>query len=301
MGSAGLLRLLAALLGAAVLVAPPCAGLQATRARASSKGPLADDWFEASSEAESTLDGSLNQEVQGDRDGFEYRPETPGGDDPRKLRHGRDEIIEAADGNSADFYQESPSGAGQEAWQTYYPAHKATGAWSMTAGGSLTEDVQHTVPHGTGLLRPGWFDNSVLNVDTYGRGRLPDVGSPARNLFWQERAVNTTLECDTVGCTGVSMMQAFDPAKEEVRHCKLSVFLHPTDFDDQYSGERLTWVRVNGQPRGGGNRGRGPPHSDRTPSRLSQWTMSSATRFSPADIVSSLEHPSNKTSCPCPG
>jgi len=41
-------------------------------------------------------------------------------------------------------------------------------------------------------------------------------------------------------------MILFDPATEQVSNCYFGLHLHPTDFDDQYSGERLDWIQVSG-------------------------------------------------------
>jgi len=63
---------------------------------------------------------------------------------------------------------------------------------------------------------------------------------------WIERAVNTTVVCDTPGCTGRSSLQAYDPATEEARLCKLNIHVHPTDFDDEYGKEPIDLWKVNG-------------------------------------------------------
>jgi len=64
-------------------------------------------------------------------------------------------------------------------------------------------------------------------------------------LSWQERTIITNLTCADPGCVAHTVLQAFDSKTEHARNCKLTLDVHPTDFDDQYSGERLTWVRVN--------------------------------------------------------
>lgn len=224
-------RLLFVLLAATL--PPQCVALQAAaRAKAAATGPLSGMWF--GSQGESTPDAGVGERrMQGGHDGWEY-----GADNP---------YASAADGRSATFYTETASGAWKEAWQTNYPASHPTGAWRLTDGGHWEEDYNHVRKMGPTKIRSAWFDASVANRDEYGRLRAPDPDSPERNLFWEERAVNTTLTCDTVGCTGAAFLQAFDPSREEVSHCKLSFFLHPTDFDDLYSGERLTWIKVNDQ------------------------------------------------------
>merc|ERR1719198_2382454 len=58
--------------------------------------------------------------------------------------------------------------------------------------------------------------------------------------------MNGTMACAAAGCIANATLQAFDGATEIASHCKFSLYLHPTDFDDQYSGERLTFISVNG-------------------------------------------------------
>lgn len=45
----------------------------------------------------------------------------------------------------------------------------------------------------------------------------------------------------------ISLLAPFDHTKEIAKNCRFSIFFHPTDFDDQYSGERVEWVHVNGK------------------------------------------------------
>jgi hypothetical protein len=100
----------------------------------------------------------------------------------------------------------------------------------------------------TGQTDAEWFDQSVDNFDGFGRRATPPLDSAIR-LFaegFRERSVNTTLSCKDAGCTASALLQAYDPNSERAAHCKLSLHLHPTDFDDQYSGERLTFVKING-------------------------------------------------------
>jgi len=60
-----------------------------------------------------------------------------------------------------------------------------------------------------------------------------------------ERAVNTTLTCAEIGCTASASLFAFDPATEEAQFCLLSVGLHATDFDGDYSREMVKNWNVN--------------------------------------------------------
>jgi hypothetical protein len=157
------------------------------------------------------------------------------------------------------WFEESDSGGYKEAWQTYPvlntkiandPAH--TGEWS-DQGNRLQQAYrswsgQRNPLDLGGSPRPaGWFDNSVDQFDGFGRHMYPGIDSPRNYLYWEEKSVNTSLSCKKPGCTAnVSLLAPFDWNKELAKDCKLSVFFHPTDFDDQYSGERVEWVQVNG-------------------------------------------------------
>lgn len=66
------------------------------------------------------------------------------------------------------------------------------------------------------------------------------------NSSWSQRSINTTITCQHSGCSATASLQAYNPAVERARNCHLSVFFHPTDFDDQYSGERVLYVKANG-------------------------------------------------------
>ena len=63
---------------------------------------------------------------------------------------------------------------------------------------------------------------------------------------WVERSVNTTLTCETPGCTGWSLMEIYDASSEEIANCHMSFAVHPTDFDDFHSGERVEFIDGNG-------------------------------------------------------
>lgn len=59
--------------------------------------------------------------------------------------------------------------------------------------------------------------------------------------------MNTTFSCAAPGCTARVSLQAFDAAKETARHCRLNVYVHPTDYDDDYSKEVIEYVSANGK------------------------------------------------------
>jgi len=162
----------------------------------------------------------------------------------------------AKQAKDSQWFQESASGGYKQAWQTFFPALRTsvskeeaqTGDW--LTGGDRLQETYHSFSPGVGEPGPArpaaWFDNDVNQVDGFGREMYPSLGSPRNYLYWEERSVNTSLTCKDPGCTAnVSLLAPFDWNKEIAKDCKLTVFFHPTDFDDQYSGERVEWVQVN--------------------------------------------------------
>merc|ERR1719453_418880 len=97
----------------------------------------------------------------------------------------------------APWFQESKSGGEKEAWQTFYPSEKATmaggrtpvGEWFEGAGGTWQQayksesGIANTVrkvlhDHDSQHLSASWFDDSVAQVDGFGREKFPAIGSP---------------------------------------------------------------------------------------------------------------------------
>jgi len=171
------------------------------------------------------------------------------------VKRGLDEGIESPLTNTKvhvpEWFDESPSAGKTEAWQTHYPAvdgsivgnrHVRGGIWRATAEG-WTEDYEPSRQldgEEEGRKTAGWFDSSVNNVDGFGRKRLPDSDDPRRLLEspgWKERAWNTTIQCAGVGCTGSASLALYDTSSEEAQNCRLSILLHPTDFEDDWSKE----------------------------------------------------------------
>jgi len=165
-----------------------------------------------------------------------------------------------------EFFHESPSGGHHVAWQTHYPAVQSgvggdvsLPSWFRGSGGewkqrygSDPESTRATAQgswlnelKGTGRLPANWFDASANQVDGFGRHRYPSMESPKHYTSYQERSVNTTLSCPDPGCTANASLQAFNGTMERARNCKLNVLVKPTDYDEQYSGERIEWISVN--------------------------------------------------------
>eukprot|EP00927_Polykrikos_kofoidii_P036852 TRINITY_DN3107_c0_g1_i1.p1 TRINITY_DN3107_c0_g1~~TRINITY_DN3107_c0_g1_i1.p1 ORF type:complete len:646 (-),score=79.84 TRINITY_DN3107_c0_g1_i1:281-2218(-) len=91
----------------------------------------------------------------------------------------------------------------------------------------------------------GLYQHPWIAADGSGVPEL-DSSFSLRLAIWHERAANVTLGCNKPGCTATTVLLAFDGNTEIGRHCSMNLNVHPTDFDDQYSGERVEFVRING-------------------------------------------------------
>merc|ERR1719215_2051730 len=79
------------------------------------------------------------------------------------------------------WFEESRSGGYKEAFQTFYPAAPTgvagnrvhTGAWYTGTGGIWQQNYQS--PHAVSQtgLPAGWFDDSVNQIDGFGREKFP--------------------------------------------------------------------------------------------------------------------------------
>lgn len=167
------------------------------------------------------------------------------------------------------WFHESVSGGSQAAWQTYYPAVDeglagntvGPSEWTQSSAGTFKQEYRTSadasspiqtngnwadVIIGSKEIPAGWFDASVEQYDGFGRRKLPSFASPRRWTGWMERSVNTTLSCSQPGCSASVSLQAWNGTVERARNCRLSVVVKPTDFDEQYSGEQVDYIMVNG-------------------------------------------------------
>jgi len=176
------------------------------------------------------------------------------------MKYGKDPELEAPYKNfevlKSDFFHESQSGGPKAAWQTNYPSVE-----SGIAGNRVAENPWRDTPTGwhqdyqtmpaMGAGNPSsadWFDNSVHQIDGFGRKMQPGLldGQRLLSTGWLERSVNTTLSCKAIGCTARSSLQLLDMTKEEAKLCSLSIDIHPTDYDDDFSQEHVEFWKVNG-------------------------------------------------------
>lgn len=167
----------------------------------------------------------------------------------------------------SEYFHESESAGIYEAWQTHFPPVEGSiagnrqirnGKWMYTPNGwvqnYVTQDNNPLTYTGSmPQKRPGekeasWFENEVQQYDGFGRFRFPKRDSAyfLSDKGWLERSVNTTLKCKDPGCIANVSIQAFDGAKEEARNCRLSLSVHPTDYDDEWSTEVIEYLKVNG-------------------------------------------------------
>mmetsp|Transcript_70374 Transcript_70374/g.139589 ORF Transcript_70374/g.139589 Transcript_70374/m.139589 type:complete len:441 (-) Transcript_70374:59-1381(-) len=166
------------------------------------------------------------------------------------------------------WYHESPSGGPNAAWQTHFPGLRAgiatrsarIGPWSRRANGQweqayVTADEYKyandqsnplRVGNGAGKLAAGWFDNSVDQVDGFGRRKFPTEGSPRWYATWQERKLNATLKCNKPGCMAKASLLAFDSKKERAARCRLSIAVKATNYNEKNWSKRVEWISVNG-------------------------------------------------------
>jgi len=196
-------------------------------------------------------------------DGVDERPEFPerlANDDryvPSSGKEGTEVVMPTA--KPHEWFQETESAGAKRAWQSYYPAMENfrsraaqnLAPWREGASGGFQEsyvpdEKLHEYYTMTKAKDPAWFDNSVSQYDAFGRGKLPRKNSKQRYIEFSEQSRNTTMACKNAGCEVTATLQVFDQATEHA-DCKLSLLVHPTDFDDEYSREYVELVQLNGK------------------------------------------------------
>mmetsp|Transcript_14400 Transcript_14400/g.26526 ORF Transcript_14400/g.26526 Transcript_14400/m.26526 type:complete len:485 (-) Transcript_14400:50-1504(-) len=205
--------------------------------------PLDAGWFDGFSHSESTFDDNGDGPTEGH-----------GSQRHAKFVEGYslhlDDVLSGGRFKPAAFFHESPSAASVAAWSTY-PEKLHAPPWRISGGGRYVQAYVADDGEGAGPLKANWFDNSVAQKDFWERQRQPnpplywEQNSGRWYTLWQERAVNTTLTCEAPNCSSSITLQAYDPATERAANCRLSFPVHPTDYDDLYSGERVEFVNVN--------------------------------------------------------
>lgn len=227
------------------------------------------------------------------------------------------------------WYHESRSGGPNAAWQTHYPdmtAGVATraariGPWSIRANGQweqayLTSDEHKyandqsnplRIDKGTGKLAAGWFDNSIDQVDGFGRRKYPTEGSPRWYMGnWQERRLNATLKCNKPGCMAKASLKAFDSKKERAAHCRLSIAVKATSYNGTNRSKVVEWISVNGA-NVSANCYNGAPACNKTGPPAMEWCVSELIldRLLPAngslEVTAKISPEVDKETCPYKG
>jgi len=217
-------------------------------AQSAAQKPLPSGWFGDFSEAESTYD----------KEGLDSHSDNP----EWAVKYGRDPSLPPSSSHAekfpSHFFQESQSGGPQAAWQTNWPSVKSSvpgmrgteeNPWREEPMGWVQEyrPMSKAVTNGNvGPENANWFDNSMRNVDGFGRKMQPGIDSGQKLFDWVARSVDTTLTCKEVGCLAQSSLRLFDPTTEEATECSLTVRIHPTDYDDDWGRENVEFIKING-------------------------------------------------------
>lgn len=150
-----------------------------------------------------------------------------------------------------EWFHESRSGD-TGALQSHYPGGVLDELpWYQNEAG---EWHQAQVPPPAAFDRRGahipadWFESRINKFDFFGRPKVPETDTPEllTLMSYTRHPVNGTMSCNTPGCTATTNLQAFDPATQEARHCRLNVQVVATDFDNLEGGEWVDWIQVNG-------------------------------------------------------
>lgn len=198
-------------------------------------------WFGGFSQSES----NFNQDVAGDLS-----------EDPESLAEWQNGLeIHTQKGFAARWFHESASGGKDAAWQTHFPAvtdsdyaNSLAPPWQRNTRGrwqqrykapSPLDETDHPMSKGV-----SWFDSNIGQVDAYGRQRAPQDPVDVMSYSLQSFSSNTTLRCKEPGCTANATINV--SGVDTIARCRLSVWIHPTDFDDEHSREEVEWVTLNG-------------------------------------------------------
>lgn len=212
---------------------------------------LPASWFAAFSHDESTYDVDLVDRVlrnhpQVDDAGWHPKHHS----DP--LSHDRPVGLPPA------WFEESDSAGPFAAWRTRFPALESVYSHGLKFKPLVPDHnhLAHLAPTEGSLARsisktarkpPDWFEDSVLYRDTFGRLMPPSPESPRYYWDWTERSQSVLLRCKKPGCmANASLKLPLDDSMERHAKCRLSIGVHPTDYDDEYSREFVEWIQVNG-------------------------------------------------------
>eukprot|EP00933_Yihiella_yeosuensis_P084663 TRINITY_DN99273_c0_g1_i1.p1 TRINITY_DN99273_c0_g1~~TRINITY_DN99273_c0_g1_i1.p1 ORF type:complete len:622 (-),score=110.49 TRINITY_DN99273_c0_g1_i1:253-2118(-) len=207
-----------------------------------SRDPRDPDFFDAFDQDESTYD----------------KLEDPGpmrteGWDPVDA----EKVPEGASANAAWFH-ESESMGPKQALQTHFPAlptgdarYIARPGWHMDNAGTWVQSREPASRPGSGgtdgVKNPEWFERSIDQIDIYGRPKTPPGGVQTGQYPTTTRVVTGNITCEKPGCSSHTLLHIYNPSKEFVRDCEFGMKVHATDYDDNYSGERVRNLLANGK------------------------------------------------------
>lgn len=163
-------------------------------------------------------------------------------------------------GLPSEWFEESVSGGAAAAWRTQFPSVEAFRGEGMKAVPWLPartgrRKLEWFPSKATSIARTfgmtkkkeaEWFDDEVLNYDDFGRNRAPSEDSDRFYWDWEKKSWSVPLTCKDPGCVANATLKTFDAKKLQHARCRLSVGVHMTDFDDEYSREFVEWIIVNG-------------------------------------------------------
>jgi len=194
-------------------------------------------FFSDYADAESTWD--VDGEVVKEENGFDDLP-------------GSANIVMSTQQPSSWFYETESAGS-MQAWQTFNRKQDLHDpAWMDKEDGRLIQDffpVADNPAPARGKAAP-WFEHSIEAYDTFGRPRTPTMQSERYYVEtnWTKMNRSVPLTCGPPGCEANTTLQVLGNTSEtEYALCRLSVLVHSTDFDDEYSRERIEWLVVNGK------------------------------------------------------
>jgi len=212
--------------------------------------PHPPEWFGGFSDSESTYNPYSGEENKGLAERF---------DDPDVGFYpssDKDTPLSVPLAKSRRWFEETASAGNRQAWQTYYPdiedpTNEDAPPWRSSEKGGFEQDYfsPQAAMEGGGMnnKKAGWFERNVGNYDSFGRPVSPGLNSPRRRVEWSSSLHNSTFSCKDPGCIANSSLEIKGKDGEQLESCKLSIHIHPTDFDDEYSREYVELLSLNGR------------------------------------------------------
>jgi len=208
------------------------------------------EWFSGYSDSESTYNPYHEEESKSLADRFDERGTgwNPSSD--------KGTAIGVPLAKSKRWFEETASAGNREAWKTYFPdledpMSEDAPPWRSSERGGFEQDYfspQQALEGGSmNNKKANWFESSVDRYDSFGRITPPALESPRRREEWSTSLHNTTLSCKSPGCIANSSLVIKGKAGEKLESCRLSIHVHPTDFDDEYSREYIELLTLNGR------------------------------------------------------